>query len=86
MGEPELVRMATIDLTERRRLINAYLMIDGRQVTVSAHGSQRGKPGYVRITVEGGGEVPCPHAERYGHAFNEEWFKKYLEANMGERR
>lgn len=82
MAKPELVEMSTIDLMGSRRMINAYLLMDGKRVIVSAHGSQRGKPGYVRVTVEGGGEVPCPHAERYGHAFNEEWFKKYLEANI----
>lgn len=82
MTKPELVRMATIDLFGSRRVINAYILVDGQQVTVSAHGSQKGKPGYVRVTVEGGGEVPVPRPERYGHAFDEQWFTKYLEANI----
>lgn len=77
----EVVSVATINLMGNQRVMNAHLLIDGQQATVSAHGSQTGKPGYVRVTVAGI-EVPVLRPERFGHAFNEEWFRKYLEANI----
>ena len=81
MARNELTEVSTIDLFGSNRTIIARCIIDGEPARFTLHGTQKGKPGHVRIFVEDQ-EIPVPFPERYGRAFNEDWVRTYWDRNI----
>ena len=76
----EIVSLSTIDLFGGSRTIVAYVRVEGESMTVSLTGTQKGRPGHVKVRV-GDTDVPVPFPERYGDQFNEDWVRTYWNSN-----
>lgn len=83
MSKPEIDSLTTIDLFGNNRTIIAHCRVDGETLDVSLHGSQKGKPGLVRVFIDGE-EIPVAFPERYGREFNEDWVRNYWARNTKE--
>lgn len=79
----EILSLSTIDLFGGSRTIIAYVRMEGQDMTVSLTGTQKGRPGLVRVRV-GDTDVPVPFPAQYGDQFNEDWVRKYLDKNIKE--